>query len=100
MSVYVDREAAQNIAINNAPIDSVLGRRLAREASTNINRFFAPLTEQTTPVRNVTALLQVDTDNLVTTSNEMANLTHKSHQNQPSIREVMDDTLGAMNLDE
>jgi hypothetical protein len=100
MSVYVDREAAQNIAINNAPIDSVLGRRLAREASTNINRFFAPLTQQTTPVRNMTALLQVATDNVVATSNEMANFTHKSHQNQPSIREVMDDTLGAMNLAE
>jgi hypothetical protein len=34
MSVYVTREAAQNIAINNVPIDSVLGRRLAAEAST------------------------------------------------------------------
>jgi hypothetical protein len=100
MRIYINREAAQNIAINNAPIDSVLGRRLAAEASTNINRFFSPLTQLTTPVRNVTALLQVVTNNVVATSNKLANNKHKSHQNQPSICEVMDDTLGAMNLDE
>jgi uncharacterized protein YllA (UPF0747 family) len=47
----------------------------------------------------VTALLQIATDKVVATNNKLAKNTHKSHQNQPSIREVMDDTLGAMNLD-
>jgi hypothetical protein len=43
MTVFITRESAPNNVINNAPATaSVLGRKLASKAGTNIGHFFSP----------------------------------------------------------
>jgi hypothetical protein len=59
MTVFVNREATRNVAINTALMASVLGQRLATEAAeagANVARFFAPHPQLNPPSANVVQL--------------------------------------------
>jgi hypothetical protein len=92
-TVLVNKEAARNMAINTAPIASVLGQKLAAEAGTNIARFFAPYPQLNPPDTNV-AQISLGTDDVVVSTNQQGRNLQKFEQKTRSIREVMDDTLG------
>ena len=101
MAVFVNKEAARNMAINSAPMASILGRKLAATASTNIGQYFSPFPQLAPPPTTNLKVAQLGgTDNVVARNNEVAQDPNKSDKKTPSIRQVMDDTLGAMNLDE
>jgi hypothetical protein len=103
MAVFVTRESARNIAINNAPMASVLGRKLAAKAAkdgTNIGRFYSPYPQLNPPDRNVARLVPLGTDNVVACIDEKAQNPKKFEQKTRSIREVLDDTLASTNQDQ
>jgi hypothetical protein len=97
MTVFVNREATQNIAINTAPMASVLGQRLATEAAesgANIARFFAPY-PQLNPASTNVAQLPLGTNEVVAWRNQQGGDPQKFQQKTRSIREVLDDALGS-----
>jgi hypothetical protein len=103
MAVFVDKEANRNMAINNAPMASFLGQKLAAEAAktgTNILRFFSPYPQLNPPATNV-ARLPLDMDNVVAWRKQQGRNPNSFEPKSPSIREVIDDTLGGtMNQDQ
>jgi hypothetical protein len=104
MAVFVEKEANRNLAINNAPLASFLGQKLAAEAAktgTNIGRYFSsPYPQLNPPDRNVERL-PLATDHVAAWSTQGAESTKKFEQKTPSIRQVLDNTLGGtMNQDQ
>jgi hypothetical protein len=103
MTVFVNREATRNIAINTAPMASVLGQKLAREAveaGTNIARFFSPPYPQLNPQYTNVAQLPLATDEVVTWRNPQGGDPKNYQQKNRSIREVLDETLSTTNQDQ
>jgi hypothetical protein len=97
MTVFVNREATRNIAINTAPMASVLGQRLTTEAAesgANIARFFAPYPQLNPPSTNV-AQLPLGTNEVVAWRNQQGGDPQKFQQKIRSVREVLDETLGS-----
>jgi hypothetical protein len=97
MTVFVNREAARNVAINTAPMALVLGPRLATEAAeagANIARFFAPCPQLNPPSTNV-AQLPLGTNEAVAWRNQQGGHPQKFQQKTRSIREVLDETPGS-----
>jgi hypothetical protein len=97
MTVFVNREATRNIAINTAPMASVLGQRLATEAAesgANVARFFAPHPQLNPPSTNV-AQLPLGANEVVAWRNQQGGDPQKFQQKTRSVREVLDETLGS-----
>ena len=55
-SVFVNRESERNVAINTAPVGSVLGKKIAAESGTSVAQFFAPTRPTTVPYNSLFTL--------------------------------------------
>jgi hypothetical protein len=80
-------------------VASFMGQKVAAEAGTNIARFFSPYTQLNPPDTNV-AQHPLGLDEIVTWHKQPGQNPQKFEPKSPSLREVIDKTLGDMNQDQ
>jgi hypothetical protein len=97
MTVFVNTEATRNIAINAAPMASILGQRLAAEAvetGANIARFFSPHPQLNQTYQNL-ARPSLGSDDAVASSNGKGQDPQNVQQKNRNVRELLDDAPGS-----
>ena len=92
-TVFVNREAQRNIAINTAPLASILGRKIDAESGATIARFFSPACAQLDPKATNVEQPALETDDVVAWNIPQERIPPRFEQKSRSIREVIDDTL-------